>query len=97
MRLCIYILKALKQHQGEELKKEEADVGINVGTNVGTKEQKIFTIISNTPQATAKDMAEIMGVSQRQCERLLAKLRQEGRIRRVGANKSGRWEIEKWE
>ena len=95
------ILKALKQHQGEELKKEEADVGINVGTNVGinvgTKEQKIFTIISNTPQATAKDMAEIMGVSQRQCERLLAKLKQEGRIRRVGANKSGRWEIEKWE
>lgn len=87
------ILHTLQQHQGAEL----ADVGRkgkeNVGTNVGTNERKILTLIANTPKATARGMADAIGFTQRQCERILAKLKQEGIIARIGATKNGHWEI----
>lgn len=87
------ILKTLKQHQGAEL----ADVGVNVGVNVGANERKLLTVIANTPNATAYYMAEALGITQRQCERILAKLKQQGVIMRIGAAKNGHWEILKKE
>ena len=69
-------------NQGEAL-----DDGTNVGTNVGENERKILSIIAHTPQATAREMAGILGITLRQCERILASLKQKGLIARVGANK----------
>ena len=73
------------------------DVGINVGEdvgeNVGENERKVLSIIAHTPQASAREMAEILGITSRQCERILAKLKEKGLIARVGANKSGHWKI----
>ena len=85
------IYKTLKSHQGEDQK----DVGTNVGTNVGTREKIILSIISKTPTATASQMADIIGITLRQCERLLASLKKKGVISREGATKNGRWLIEK--
>ena len=65
------------------------DVGINVGEN----ERKILSIIAHTPQATAREMAEVLDITLRQCERILAKLKEKGLIVRVGANRSGHWKI----
>ena len=90
------ILRTLKSHQGEALD-DGTNVGINVGTNVGTNvgenERKILSIIAHTPQATAREMAGILGITLRQCERILASLKQKGLIARVGANKGGHWKI----
>ena len=90
------ILNTLKSHQGEAL-----DVGTNVGTNVGINvgdyigenERKILSIIVHSPQASAREMSEVLGVTSRQCERILSNMKQKGLIVRVGANKGGRWEI----
>lgn len=86
------ILHTLKQHQGDVL-----DVGINVGTNVGINigenERKLLSIIAHSPQATAREMADILGVTSRQCERVLATMKQKGLIARIGANKGGYWKI----
>ena len=86
------ILNTLKSHQGEAL-----DVGINVGTNVGTNvgenERKVLSILSHSPQSTAKELSEALGVTLRQCERILAALKQKRLIVRVGANKGGHWEV----
>lgn len=91
------ILNALKAHQGEELKNVgESDgnnVGRNVGVNVGRNEQKILTLINNSPRVSMKDMAEVIGTSLRQCERIVAQMKADGLIRRVGATKNGHWEI----
>ena len=84
------ILRTLKSHQGEALD-DGTNVGINVGTNVGENERKILSIIAHTPQATAREMAGILGITLRQCERILASLKQKGLIARVGANKGGHW------
>ena len=69
------------------------NVGINVGENVGENERKILSIIAHTPQASAREMAEVLGITARQCERILASLKQRGLIARVGAAKGGHWKI----
>ena len=61
-------------NQGEALD-DGTNVGINVGTNVGENERKIMSIIAHTPQATAREMAGILGITLRQCERILASLK----------------------
>lgn len=87
------ILNALKAHQGEELKNVGESDGNNVGVNVGRNEQKILTLIDNSPRVSMKDMAEVIGTSLRQCERIVARMKADGLIRRVGATKNGHWEI----
>ncbi len=83
------ILTALKTHQGEKL----TNVGRNVGRNVGGNELKILSIIRNTPNVSMKDMAEMIGITLRQCERIVAKMTADGLIHHVGATKNGHWEI----
>ena len=78
------ILNTLKSHQGE---------AIDVGTNVGENERKVLSILSHSPQTTAKELSEVLGVTLRQCERILASMKQKGLIVRVGANKNGHWEV----
>ena len=82
------ILNTLKSHQGEAI-----DVGTNVGTNVGENERKVLSILSHSPQTTAKELSEVLGVTLRQCERILASMKQKELIARVGSNKNGHWEV----
>ena len=82
------IFKTLKAHQGEELK----DVGNNVGNNVGNREKKILDVICNMPTITTPQLAEMLGVTKRQCERILSAMKQQGLLRRVGT-KGGHWEV----
>ena len=39
------------------------------------------------------EMSEVLGITSRQCERILASLKQKGLIARVGAAKGGHWKI----
>lgn len=86
------ILHTLKQHQGDVLD-VGTNVGTNVGINIGENERKLLSIIVHSPQATAREMADILGVTSRQCERVLATMKQKGLIARIGANKGGYWKI----
>ena len=79
------IFKTLKAHQGVERN--------DVGTNVGTNEQKMLALLTRRPTATAKQMSEDLGITIRQCERILASLKEKGIIRRIGPNKGGHWEV----
>lgn len=95
------IYQTLKAHQGEELPNVGTNVGTNVGisvgTNVGTNDgestQRVLAILREKPTATARQVATLLGLSQRQAERLIATLRQKGLVRRVGPNKGGHWEV----
>ncbi len=73
-----------------------ADVGINVGTNVGINEQRTLELIRINNRITAKEVAESLSVSLRQGERIMATLKEKGLIERIGPNKSGYWEVKKW-
>lgn len=85
------LLKTLKAHQGEERTNVGTNVGANVGTNVGANEERALAILSSTPTISAKEMAQQLGVTARQGERILAVLKQKKLIRREGATKNGRW------
>ncbi|WP_231476734.1 hypothetical protein [Methanoculleus sp. MH98A] len=50
-------------------------------------------MIRRQPEITIPEMAEALGKSTRAIEMQLAKLKQSGKVQRVGPAKGGRWEI----
>ena len=78
------IIDAQRQHVGN-------DVGDRVGENVS--EKSVITILRRMPKASASTIAEMTHLSSRQIERILAKLKQEGKIIRHGSPRNGYWEI----
>ena len=87
------ILNALKAHKIENVVDVGINVGINDGINVGINERNILAIIANSPNVTVRDMADALGLSLRQCERIIAEMKRKNFIKRKGSNKSGLWEI----
>ncbi len=70
----------------------EADVGVNVGANVGVNDQ-ILALLKREPRLSAKELAALLNKTTRTVERHIKELREQGRLRRVGSDKSGHWEI----
>lgn len=54
---------------------------------------KIFRLIKDQPDISAKEIALFIGISQRAVEKNISKLRKKGIINRVGPAKGGHWEI----
>lgn len=54
---------------------------------------KILEIVKNKPEITIPEISEIIGITDRNVEKQLAKLKGEGKIQRVGSDKSGLWII----
>ena len=71
------------------------DVPVNVPVNVPVSERldKILTMLRANPKVTAQKMALALGVTDKTIKRHLKALREQGRIRRVGSDKAGHWEI----
>ena len=69
------------------------NVGRNAANDVGINRDVVIGILKKQPHATAKSLAEAMNLSTRQVERVLAELKNEGKIARKGSNKSGWWEV----
>jgi ATP-dependent DNA helicase RecG len=55
--------------------------------------EKILELLRLDPGSSAREVADTIGITQRAVEKQLSKLRDEGRIRRVGPDKGGRWEV----
>ena len=57
-------------------------------------ERKIFSILVETPDITAKGMSEHTGFSVRKINRIMKGLKEKGIIVRVGSDRKGYWEIQ---
>lgn len=57
--------------------------------DVGTNEEKILLLLRNDPKLTANRLAEQLALTKRQTERLLVRLKAEGKIQYAGATKNG--------
>ena len=68
------------------------DVG-NIDNNISYNKLKIIQLILHNPNITTKEIAETLGISTRQCERIIAKLKQYGKLLRNGSARTGYWEI----
>ena len=54
-----------------------------------------MSVLKATPYITIKELAEIVGISPKGVEWQIAKLKKEGRIKRMGPDKGGHWEVMK--
>ena len=88
----VFMLKCILQTISEQRKVTD-NVGVNVGINVGINEQRILDALRADASLSAVKIGQLLGITTRQAERLLASLREKNLIRRVGANKNGYWEI----
>ena len=73
------------------------NVATNVVVNVVTNEEKIIELLRQDGNMSANMLSVSVGITQRQAQRILAKLKNEGRIIRHGANKNGYWEVRREE
>ena len=55
--------------------------------------QKIIELLAENPHCTYDSLAEIIGISRRAVTKQIQRLRQSGRLRRVGPDKGGHWEV----
>lgn len=65
----------------------------NVGINVVTNEEKVIALLRQNGNMSANMLSVSVGITGRQVQRILAKLKAEGKIIRHGANKNGYWEV----
>ena len=75
----------------------ETNDGVNVVTNVAinvvTNEEKIVALLKQDGNMSANMLSASVGITGRQAQRILAKLKNEGKIIRHGANKNGYCEV----
>ena len=67
--------------------------GESSGESSGETASQIFSLLSKSPELTAPSMAQRLGLTTRAVEKQLAKLKEQGRLRRIGPNKGGHWEV----
>ena len=73
----------------------------NIGENVGEmsemklteRQQNILKLIKESPTISAKQMSEILSVTQRTIERDIATLRKKKKLKREGSDNNGKWII----
>ncbi|MBN1322760.1 MAG: putative DNA binding domain-containing protein [Methanotrichaceae archaeon] len=59
----------------------------------GKSSEKILGLLKANPELAAREIASKIGITQRAVEKQIARLREEGRIRRIGPAKGGRWKV----
>jgi ATP-dependent DNA helicase RecG len=55
--------------------------------------EKILELLKDNPGTSARELAEVIGITQRAIEKQIASLREEGRLQRIGPAKGGYWEV----
>jgi len=60
----------------------------------GKTSGKILSLLKTEPELAAREIAQRISISPCAVEKQIAKLRQEGRLRRIGPAKGGHWEVQ---
>ena len=76
---------------------EKKDIAISrqIGDDNGD-DMKILLLLEKEPDITAKKLSEKTGFSTRKISRIIKSLRESGRIIRIGSDRKGHWEINKF-
>ena len=86
----------LKWEEGEGLAvvdKGRKRVGEKVGEGLSPNQKSILELIAKDPMISAQQLAQIVGISSRKIEENIAKLKRRGRLKRIGPDKGGHWEV----
>ena len=88
------IQKTISRQLPNELINVTDDVGDNVGDNVGEKRLiKILAILKTNNTISAHNISKLLNVTSRTIERDIEKLKQQKRLKRIGDERTGHWEV----
>ena len=92
-----FMLRMLRDTLDEIRKAQNTDVVNNVVNNVVNKQEQniraVLAILEKRPKTSANEMAQLIGLSTRQVQRILAQLQTEGKIIRHGSTRNVTWEV----
>ena len=66
---------------------------IETEKKVTVNQHKILDVIKENPFVTQEELAQIIGLSRKSIIQNMKKLQENGLLKRVGADKNGRWEV----
>jgi ATP-dependent DNA helicase RecG len=75
----------------EQLKSVEKSVKISSEKGSEKSSEKILRFMKQNPLVSAAEMAEMLSLTSRAVEKQIAQLKKQGRVKRDGADKGGRW------
>jgi ATP-dependent DNA helicase RecG len=78
-------------HRKEPVASTESETGSEKSSEKSS--EKILTLLKVSPGVSAREIADMIGISQRAVEKHISRLRDENRIRRIGPDKGGHWEV----
>ena len=84
-----FMLRALQQALADAIAAE----GSEESSEESSEEMPLLRLLKAHPGLTAKQAAEQLGLSPRAVEKQLAALKAAGRLRRIGPNKGGHWQV----
>ena len=82
---------AATRRTSEKTTANAQEIPEDIGSTSEKTSEKVLHYLRSNPKASAKEMANLFGLSQRAIEYQLRSLRQEGYIRRDGSAKGGQW------
>ena len=88
-----YLIVTIRQHEGfakDEVVNEVKNEVVNDEVN---RQTKILNAIRNNPKITIKKIADTTGISRATVEREMKVLRDANRLKRIGPDKGGHWEV----
>ncbi len=86
------LLKLLEQYQ--ENANDHQDSFRKMSDKMDPISKRIIMLLKSNPTASASELSKkIKGVTPRTIERSIAKLKTQGRLRRIGPDKGGHWEV----
>lgn len=92
-----FMLRALQQALADAIASEASVQGSVESSAEGSVEKPqaapLLRLLKAHPGLTARQAAEQLGLSQRAVEKQLAALKASGRLRRIGPNKGGYWQV----
>ena len=97
---------ATSEKSSEKTREKAPELGVSVGEN-GTKQvasekkrltgektrEKLLDLIRSNPEVTTAQLAQSIGITAKGVEWQVRLLRSNGRLRRIGPDKGGRWEV----
>lgn len=87
LQMILDVLKELSKNQNEN------NVVNNVGINEVTNEEKLLMLLRHDGHLTGKVLASSLGITIRQVQRMIFKLKQQGKVVRHGSSRKGYWEV----
>ena len=72
---------------------DNGDINGNINGNINGDAERVFKLLCQKPDLTAKEMETVLGFSTRKISRIIKELKSKGKIRRIGSNKTGYWKV----